>query len=229
MCTLFTRLRAQSGTPGPILGALGESTADKCEERLDVGPAEGPQGPRPTRHERSCEVFDVKCISAIVLGLAISFPASVCAQQPGPASPEHDKGWFAFGFGPAIGHNFSGAVTANFGREQVVQLALYATGDILGGGQSAMNVSIGRSRVSRVYRLGAFAGPALIVGEQEVRDERGRYRGLDSFRTVGIVASGQLIFTPVKEIGVGLDLFTILNLQMSTAGLSIMLVFEGNK
>ena len=153
-----------------------------------------------------------------MLGSA-ALPAS--AQLPGPASPERDRGWLAAGFGVGTPYEISGAITANFGRERVLQVGARATAELLGGSEvSALSVSAGRSWVGRVGRTGLFLGPALVWG-REIPE--GRYV------TGGVVGSAQVILTPIKEAGFGVDLFGSLSPKGAVGGLSLLLVLEGNK
>ena len=143
------------------------------------------------------------------------------AQLPGPASPEHDRGWLAAGFGVGAPYDASLAITANFGRTRVLQVSIHSTFELLGGNEvNALSVSAGRSWVGRVGRTGVFLGPALVSG---LEIPGGRYV------TGGVVGSAQVILTPIKEAGFGVDLFGSLSPKGAVGGLSLLLVLEGNK
>ena len=162
----------------------------------------------------------MKWHAVFLLTLVLSMP-TVHAQVSRPDSLREDLGWFATGLGPAAGGGFSGSLTANFGRERVLQVGIHSTGELFGSEHSALSVGLGRSQVGRFYRIAAFAGPAVVTGEEI---------GVpDGYTTAGLVLSAQAIGTPVKELGLGFTLFTIASLEKITLGLTLGLVIEGTK
>lgn len=156
---------------------------------------------------------------------ALLLLASPVAAQPGPASPERDRGWFAFG--PGTGHpdDLAFVATANFGRERVVQVGFHGVTDFALGGSvanvSALHIGPGISRVSRWDRTALFVGPSVVWGRRTETSGR--------FVTGGVVVSGQAMFTPIREVGLGLDAFVTLNPVRPAYGAALTFVFEANK
>ena len=161
---------------------------------------------------------------------ALILPLNVAAQEPsgpGPAAPETDRGWFAFGFGPSIPYGFAFAATANFGRERVLQVGAHGVGEFELFGRSehvsTLHVGPGLSRVDRWSRLAVAAGPAVVWGVRDASNAESDYV------TAGLVLSGQAIVTPIPELGLGLDAFAILSPIKSGVGFAVTFVFEANK
>ena len=154
--------------------------------------------------------------------LLVAFPS---AAQPGPPSAERDRGWFAFGYGLGRPDDLAGVITANFGRERVIQVGFHGVTDFALGGSvasvSALHVGPGLSRVSRWDRTALFVSPAVVWGQRTTTDDR--------FVTAGVVVSGQAVLTPVREVGLGLDVFVTLNAVRPAYGAALTFVFEANK
>ncbi len=166
-----------------------------------------------------------------LLALGLLIAASPVAAQTGPdlgpAAPERDRGWFAFGFGPGHPHGAVAVATANFGRERILQVGFHANSDLNPFGRSAstnaLHVGAGLSRVSRWDRTALALGPAVVWGLRDAADPE------DRFTTAGLVLSGQAMFTPIPEVGLGLDAFVNMNPAQSGYGVGITFVFEANK
>lgn len=165
---------------------------------------------------------------ALLLSLVAALP--VAAQRPvlaSPASPEHDHGWFAFGLGPGAPYDLVLSATANFGREHLLQIGLHSNFELAFFGRyastNAVHVGPGLSRVDRWSRVALAAGPAVVWGLRDASDPGSR------FNTAGVVVSGQTMFTPVPELGLGVDAFVNLNPVRSGYGLGLTFVFEANK
>ncbi len=182
-----------------------------------------------TREKLICITRSAWLVPTLVLAaLLCAWPV---AAQPvsgaGPAVAEDDRGWFAFGLGPGRPYGLVAVATANFGRERVVQAGFHAHTEfnLLGRSASvnAFNVGVGRSRASRWERTALAAGPAVVWGLREAADARSRYT------TAGVVVSGQAMFTPVPELGLGVDAFVNVNPVRSGYGVGFTFVFEANK
>ncbi|MBD3225240.1 MAG: hypothetical protein GF313_10955 [Caldithrix sp.] len=144
------------------------------------------------------------------------------------ANLDDDLGWFAFGLGIGLQHDATFMTTANFGRVHSLQLALHESTDItIGDSPDVHSYSIGYcySSVSRFNRVAFSFGPSWVSGEK--REDS--IAGLEKFQTIGLFSNWHIIFTPVKEIGLGLNAYMNLNPQQTTGGLSIIFVIEGNK
>lgn len=169
--------------------------------------------------------------SSLFLLLFLCGPLSAFGQAPappGPASSVHDRGWFAFGLGAGEPYGTAVVGTANFGRTRFVQVGFHASTELhLLGGRSAsvnaLHLGGGLSRVSRWDRVALAAGPAVVWGLRDATDTDSRYA------TAGVVLSGQAIFTPIPEVGLGLDAFVNVNPVRSAYGVGLTFVFEANK
>ncbi|MDP2301673.1 MAG: hypothetical protein Q8N03_04520 [Ignavibacteria bacterium] len=160
----------------------------------------------------------MKIILTFFLVSILQFAA--LAQHPKPANPEDDFGWFTIGFGVGSKYDFASVLSANFGREDFLQFALHANSDFFSVGVSSISVCYGKSIVGDLSRVAFSVGPSLVSDNDN---------SVVRFRTFGVLGSLQLIYTPVKELGLGLDLFYNLNFKQNIAGVSLTYVFEGNK
>ncbi len=165
-----------------------------------------------------------------VLLLLIGGFADLALAQPGgrfgSASAEKDEGWGTFGVGLASDDQVAVAISGNFGRERFVQVGIHGSVDsnLFGHRELvAHHVGVGVSDVGRWHRTAVAAGPALVSG---VRRVDGSW---DRFFTGGVVVSAQAFFTPIRELGVGLDLFAHVNPVESGLGLTLSFILEANK
>ncbi len=172
--------------------------------------------------------MNIKTFLLFISILCIS--SSLISAQP--ASPEYDKGWFSIAVGPGIPLDMSGSLTANFGRTTFWQFALQNTSDInvLGNAEltnaSSLSVSYGLSGVHRIGRIAVSGGTGITFGldKRESAPDEGR-----RFIAPALIGNIQLFITPIKEMGVGFDVFGNLNPQLSTLGIRMSLVIEGHK
>jgi hypothetical protein len=152
-------------------------------------------------------------------------PAAI-AQNPGSASLEHDRGWVTLGLGLGYPSDLSKVATVNLGRKRAFQVGYH-----VGSGSShsvrVVNVGLGHSLVGRWSRIAGFVGPAVSWGF--AGPGASGSDGSGHFTTIGASANAQVIFTPVKEIGIGATLWGNLNSERNVGGLGMVLVFEGNK
>ncbi len=167
----------------------------------------------------------------LLLLLALTIPAATSvAQTPGPASPDRDGGWLSLGIGRGFPHDISVVASANIGRENVWQVGFSGVSDISLGGEvpsvAAVNVARGFSLVSRWSRVSLSGGPAAVWGKQR---SSFRSHDLSRFTTVGLVGSAEFVFTPIKEVGIGFDVYGNVNPAKPVAGIRLLLVVEGNK
>lgn len=156
----------------------------------------------------------------------LALASAATAQSLKPASSEYDKGWVTLGI-CTVNSTDLGA-TVNLGRKRAWQAGYHVSSDVISGfNVRAVNAGIGHSLVGRWSRLAGFVGPALSWGFDLTSDSRGD--GSGRFTTIGALANAQVIFTPVKEIGIGATFWGNLNSVRSVGGVGLVLVFEGNK
>lgn len=166
----------------------------------------------------------------LILYISLFTSVQLLAQKVGPASSEYDDGWISVGFGVATPYELSFSSTINFGRNRVFQIGLHGSDDFhLNAdrmpidGSGSVSLSYGLSSVSDIARIAIFLGPAYSWGKYYSSPNEINYK------TIGIVTSLQLIISPIKEIGLGLDIFSNINQKETKAGVSILFVIEGNK
>jgi hypothetical protein len=86
---------------------------------------------------------------------------------------------------------------------------------------STVNVGIGNRLCSRYYLLSGFIGPAFMWGN---KTETGTY-----FSTIGLSTTVQCILKPLRDLGIGIELYSNLNLIQSNAGLRVVLSISNGK
>jgi hypothetical protein len=159
-----------------------------------------------------------------ILGLT-----KLSAQTAGPSSAEMDAGWFSVGLGIASPYELSFSSSANFGRNNIFQIALHTSDNLkLSGGlpvdgSGAISLSYGLSSVNDLGRIAFFIGPAYSWGQYYHSEVNSKYK------TIAVVSNLQLVISPFKELGLGFEMFANLNPKEITAGISLIFVIEGNK
>lgn len=163
--------------------------------------------------------------SAVLLLAALVVSAVRAQPTVGPASPERDRGWTSFGVGPGTPGGFAGALTVTLGRTHGPQAGVQSESVFCFGDRcaetTAVHAGYAVSDVGRWHRVAAGGGPALVLA----RD----VPGVDRRPAVGVAANVQAMVTPVREIGVGLQVVGILSPVRPAAGVLLMVAFEGNK
>lgn len=202
-----------------------KSSFDYGDDTISFGPelrANG-ESERIVRTRRQTNRI-MRYLICTVAFLAITSPA--VAQSPGQAAQESDRGWVTLGFCNATSTDLG--ATANLGRTRAYQVGYHVSSDAVAGYTvRAVNASVGHSWVGRWSRVAGFVGPALSWGYDVHSATPGD--GNARFTTVGAVANAQIIFTPVKELGIGTTFWGNLNSERSVGGVGVVLVFEGNK
>ncbi|WP_020402429.1 hypothetical protein [Gracilimonas tropica] len=149
-----------------------------------------------------------------------------------PSSPQFDRGWFSFGLGQDFSTNkeingrLAGSLTINWGRNKFWQAGYSANSEILGTTHfSAIHAGRGISSVNRWFRVSAAGGPAFIWGRENDHKQQKKI----NFYSAGIVGDAQLFFTPVKEMGIGVQFSGNLNFKHPLGGYRLIIVIEGHK
>jgi len=88
----------------------------------------------------------------------------------------------------------------------------------------SVNISIGDRLEDRYYQIATFIGPAYVFGE-----ERNNKNELENFSTVGLQVDAQFVFKPVSEIGLGLGLYSNLNVKQSFYGMNVLINIGNGK
>ena len=151
------------------------------------------------------------------------------AGQVGPSSPARDRGWVSVSFGLDTPLDFSGGISLNYGRHHFWQLALQSSQEFMISGEgtnaAALVLARGYSLTAPYSRVAVSAGPAYVWGLDHL-DPKTWER--PSYRTAGLALNAQAIFSPF-EMGIGLDFFVNVNPILSSAGVRLALVIEGNQ
>ena len=158
----------------------------------------------------------------VLLFVSLLLPLASAGQPPSQGG--RDGGWFTIGAGTGDPHGTAIMTTANFGRARFAQVGLHAsrrfntldTSPVL----SAFHAGGGLSRVDRWSRLAVAVGPALVFERDDALAEH---------QAVGVLVNAQAAFTPIPEIGLGLDLYAHTSGAGRGYGLGVTLVFERNK
>lgn len=160
--------------------------------------------------------------SGLVLALCFGLAISVQAQPTvDPPSSDRDGGWASLGMGPGQSAPLAFVLSATFGRTRVLEFAYHVDYDPFGTRTvQALYGGVGLSRVDRWHRVSATVGPAFTIGE--TRQQR-------QFTAFGAMGSGQVMLTPVPELGIGLIAYANLNMDRSYVGYALTFVFEANK
>jgi hypothetical protein len=174
-----------------------------------------------------------KQLQKFLIGLLLLFQIVAAGESVvGPASPEHDKGWMTAGLGGTeTNYNLGISLTANYGRTHFWQLALNGSDKLYLFSNDnriemiSLSISRGYSVSSRWSRLAWAAGPAIVILDQynDVKDCD------EHLKDLGFVFNAQYYLTPIKEMGIGIELYGNLNRTQSVSGMRIILALEGNK
>lgn len=173
----------------------------------------------------------IEVLIITIFFISISFyPIKINAQEIGPSSPEHDKGWFSAGLGIDAPLDLSGSIIANFGRKHFWQFGLQVSEEFMlsGRGTNVTSFNIGRG-ISFVKNWGRFSiagGPAVIWGLDRYDSDLDTRK---SYISGGLLLNSQFIVTPIKELGVGFELYCNVNPVIIVGGIRAIFVLEGNK
>ncbi|MCF8239774.1 MAG: hypothetical protein K9J16_00200 [Melioribacteraceae bacterium] len=164
-----------------------------------------------------------------IILLVVIIQQNCFPQQAKPANPEDDIGWFSLGLGAGSPYELSSVISLNYGRENIIQVVYHSNVDFaLSGrpnGVSSIAINYGVSRVTDLLRLAISIGPGYVFGKD---NSAANHKNI-TFNTIGLISNLQMIFSPFKELGIGLDLFLNLNNKQAVSGISLTFVLEGNK
>lgn len=144
------------------------------------------------------------------------------------SSSSCDSGWMSIGMGVDDQFDIGVTASANFGSKYFWQLAFQGSYDFCTDSCTkrksmyVLNAGRGFSFVNRLGRVSFSAGPGLVWGWIEDTN-------FSNIISAGLMGNVQLIATPFKESGLGLDAFFNVNPRRSTYGLRFTFVLEGNK
>lgn len=156
--------------------------------------------------------MNIKNISLLFFILCIASHG----QNPGPASSEKDIGWLSTGFGANSEDGANGSININYGKEHIFQLSSYNS--LLGSSFNILGFSYGKSGVNRWGRSSIFVGPGVTWHLENHQQT-----------IISLIANAQAIFSPINELGLGLEFWVNFNKVNNLSGVSFIFVLEGNK
>ena len=160
------------------------------------------------------------------------------------------KYWFNVGLGGQFVLHTSFSVNYNWSlNNYFAQVGYNSNGEVVGAFAKifdpkpdyeegyliqAINFGMGTRNVKRYFSLASFIGPAFIWGEMPKTEERVEggyeiYRTYKDFHSIGLVAQSQFIFKPIREFGVGIELYGNLNKIRNIACVRVIFHFNNAK
>ena len=157
-----------------------------------------------------------------ILFIMILTPFSSIAQD----SVKTFKWWYNSGRGVGtkgfhVGANYNFSI-----RKQYYQVG-YNLGEynLFGNTLHLLNFGIGKRIIKRYFLLAGFIGPAYVWATENYFNNRSIFM----YSTIGLVSNLQLIFKPIKFLGVGIELYGNANFKQSTGGIRISFHISNNK
>ncbi|SMO66705.1 hypothetical protein [Gracilimonas mengyeensis] len=143
-----------------------------------------------------------------------------------------DNGWWTLGFGKDLngsknlGNYLAFSLSINVGSTRFWQVGIFGNSPIFGNeGAAALHVGRGISKHDRWSRVSVAGGPSIVMVEENQPGNRKTNR----IYTPGLAVNAQAIFTPVMELGLGLEFQGNLNIKNPMTGIRLILVIEGMK
>ncbi len=139
---------------------------------------------------------------------------SIKTQKPEAISWTHVGLWGVGKFNK-IGDSFHATLNTNFSvKKTYFQIGFNVTGIFYS--VADFNVSIGQRLSGRFYHIAAFIGPSLVFSKM----------GDGEFTTIGLSYNLQLVLKPLKQIGVGIGLYSNLNVNQNAFGIRGIIHFS---
>jgi hypothetical protein len=168
---------------------------------------------------------EFKKLTLIIIMVLISI-ASVKAQD---SLKYVKREWANGGIGISYPRVFNGLIGINLGLDYnhtlinnwYYQIGFNSSGSFLPADSSvnSLNFGIAKAMIDRYYLGAIFLGPAFMWGKNANK----------TYTTVGIVANIQLLVKPLKDFGIGIELFSMLNPQVSSTGVRAVLHLSNGK
>ena len=140
--------------------------------------------------------------------------------------PEQD---ISFNINYSFSPNFSFLSGDNFFKVGYLSKGGFSFGENLGVGSdgylyNTIDISIGKRLLSEWFMACVFLGPSYVFGK-----ERTPYGPYKQFRTFGLESDIQLLFRPGNDIGIGVGLYSNLNLANFYTGININITLGNGK
>lgn len=125
--------------------------------------------------------------------------------------------------GPEIGLNYNWLikkVTLQFNASHTQKLSLSSSPLVL----NVVGIGIGRNIVKGFYNVGIIIGPGIMWGQENLG-----YDYEKKYVNAGVSLSAQLIGKPIKNFGLGFELFAHMNKDFNSTGAKFILHFNTQK
>lgn len=134
--------------------------------------------------------------------------------------------WFAAGFGAGPNKNLSGIISYTFAGENIYQLSYNTNFDGSLFGKipkvyvESFSFSYGKQFNNNFGIFSLYGGPSFVMFKE-------RYKAYKY--SPGLNLGSQIIYTPLRELGIGIDLFGNFNFHKSVQGMRLILFFRAVK
>jgi hypothetical protein len=156
--------------------------------------------------------------------ICIPFIIEMCfAQLYSQDKPISERDWLTIGGGIGKRMRLSSFVSYTFAGESIYQLSINDNREFSfmgGAGKNyfiSLSIAYGKKNNWSFGFGSVFAGPSFVLGKEA--GENNKY-------TVGLNIGSQFLFTPLAELGLGLDAFCNLNFYESFYGLRLAIFFK---
>lgn len=158
----------------------------------------------------------------LLIFILISFSEIKFAQE----SRYTNIDWFTAGFGAGPNKYLSGIISYTFAGENIYQLSYNTNfdGSLFGKIPTvyikSFSFSFGKQFNNEYGIFSFYGGPSFVMFKEKYKDYK---------YSPGLNLGSQLIYTPIPELGLGIDLYSNLNFQKNTQGLRLILFFRALK
>ena len=138
------------------------------------------------------------------------------------------KRWIILATGQGFPQDDSKGLSYNFGRNDFYQLAINCNSDFTLDETtprfSFVSIAKGYCLSDRFTHVALFVGPAYLWGSRKYI-----HNSDNRFKSVGVVSNIQIVFKPLSVLGVGSDIFYLLNYNKNSLGIRMVLFIGHNK
>jgi len=146
---------------------------------------------------------------------------STAATSTAQSSLRAQRSWINFGVGRSAypTTHFNWGVNYHLQRERLYQVGFNVSGKPVGNESVAsFHAALGTRLGRRFAQAAAFIGPAFVFGEEKIEHPTPVPDEVKWFYTGGVFADLQGLLL-IPDIGLGIDIFSIVSLKNSTVGI----------
>ncbi|MEO8088629.1 MAG: hypothetical protein ABI763_17555 [Bacteroidota bacterium] len=174
-------------------------------------------------------LFLLILISCKVEGQTSTTPSLSCSDSVKAFRRE----WANLGFGISSDKVFNSIAGVNLGvdyhwlpKRITYQAGFTGTGKLFSGATLyVLNVGIGKTLITRPFLISLIAGPGLMWGKNfEVENIDGK-----RFVKAGLTINAEIILKPIKNLGIGCELYSNLNAVQNASGIRIIIHLNNEK